>query len=510
MGEITKFADVERTTPSESIAEGKVTGVADERARQLAQLPDPDEGKSDEERAEIDRKLVRKIDLWLIPWLSLLYLLSFLDRTNIGNARLAGLEPDLNMTGANYNMALSIFFISYAAFEPTTNALLKSVTPRVFFTAIVVIWGTIMTLMGLVTNYHGLLAARFFLGIAEAGLFPGVSYYLSYWYKSSEVGLRIAVFFSAAALAGSFGGLLAAAIAKMDGIGGKAGWAWIFILEGAVTVFFGLLCWRMVFNWPATARFLSEEDRIRVQRRIISDRQGATADHFDRRHIWAALRDWQSYGYMCLNAGSLTPIYAFSLFLPTILRGMGHQGTTAQLLSVPPYALASMTTVAVGYIADRTRQRGLMSMICAVVGMTGFAMMLGSNTPSVKYVGTFLGAAGVYPTCPNTLSWTVNNTEGPIKRGIVVGLVVGWANLNGIVASNIYLVREAPRFWTGHGVVLGYQFFFLFCASAVMHICLKTTNKRRREGKMDAQWEAMSQDERYIAGDKRPDFVYVT
>lgn len=135
---------------------------------------------------------MRKVDAWLIPWLCLLYLLSFLDRTNIGmlaintkdllhllttstgNARLAGMEDDLGMGGHDYNNTLTIFFISYALAEPITNVLLKRLTPRIFFTGIILLWGLIMTLMGLVTNYSGLLACRWFLGLAEAGLFPGV------------------------------------------------------------------------------------------------------------------------------------------------------------------------------------------------------------------------------------------------------------------------------------------------------------------------------------------------
>lgn len=116
-----------------------------------------------------------KVDRWLIPWLCLLYLLSFLDRTNIGNARLAGMEADLGMINHDYNNALTIFFISYALAEPVTNVLLKRMTPRIFFTAIILLWGLIMTLMGLVTNYSGLLACRWFLGLAEAGLFPGMA-----------------------------------------------------------------------------------------------------------------------------------------------------------------------------------------------------------------------------------------------------------------------------------------------------------------------------------------------
>jgi MFS family permease len=122
---------------------------------------------------------LRKIDLWLVPWLSLLYLLSFLDRTNIGNAKTAKLEKGIGMVGRDYNNALTIFFISYAGAEPVTNILLKRYSPRVFFTSIIIAWGTIMTVMGCVENQAGLLACRWFLGLTEAGLFPGVNYYLS-------------------------------------------------------------------------------------------------------------------------------------------------------------------------------------------------------------------------------------------------------------------------------------------------------------------------------------------
>lgn len=142
------------------------------------------------------------------------------------------------MTGGQYNAALSIFFVSYALFEPITNILLKRMRPRVFLTGTMVLWGIVMTCMGLVHNFSGLAAARFFLGVAEAGLFPGVNYYLSCWYKREEFGKRAAIFFSAAALAGSFGGLLAAAIAKMKGVGGKAGWSWIFVCQNVKEMLF--------------------------------------------------------------------------------------------------------------------------------------------------------------------------------------------------------------------------------------------------------------------------------
>jgi hypothetical protein len=220
-----------------------------------------------------------------------------------------------------------------------------------------------------------------------------VNYYLSCWYKRSELGFRAALFFSAAALAGSFGGLLAAAIALMDGIGGINGWAWIFIIEvsehtksqqgrafanteqGLATMFVGGFCWWMVFDWPGTARFLSPEDRIRVRRRLAADNQSNAAEEYDRRHIYAALKDWKCWGFAVIYMGCLMPLYAFSLFLPTILAGMGYAGTRAQLLSVPPYAVAATVTILVGWLGDRTRQRGILNMIVVSIGIVGFVMV---------------------------------------------------------------------------------------------------------------------------------------
>ena len=256
--------------------------------------------------------------------------------------------------------SLTIFFVSYALAEPATNVLLKRFTPRVFFTAIILTWGLCMTFMGLVHNKQGLYAARWFLGLTEAGLYPvrwstrfpvftdnfqGVNYYLSCWYKRSELGLRAATFFSAAALAGSFGGLLAAAIAKMNGVAGKGGWAWIFIIEGKLsqllslsanisgvaTIIVSLFCWWMVFDWPDTARFLTPDERIRVRRRLAEDKQASTDEQYDRRHIFSALKDWKTWLYAFTYMGTLCPLYSFSLFLPTIVAGMGYKGTQAQV-----------------------------------------------------------------------------------------------------------------------------------------------------------------------------------
>lgn len=146
----------------------------------------------------------------------------------------------------------------------------------------------------------------------------GCNFYLSCWYKRSEFGVRSAIFFSAAAIAGSFGGLLAAAITQMHGVGGKAGWAWIFILEGLVTIIVGVISIWMVHDFPDQATFLSEEDRLRVYHRLKADQQ-ASAEHesFSWAYVMASLRDWKTYTGCLIYMGAGGGLYGFSIFLPT-------------------------------------------------------------------------------------------------------------------------------------------------------------------------------------------------
>lgn len=366
-----------------------------------------------------------------------------------------------------------------------------------------------MVLMGIVKNFSGLAATRFFLGVFEAGLFPGVNYLLSCWYKRSEFGIRAAIFFSAAALAGSFGGLLAAAILQMRGIGGLPGWAWIFILEGIVTVVVGVISYWLVYDFPDEATFLSKDDRARVLQRLKLDGQ-ASANHetFKMEFFWAAVKDWKTWAFAVIYMGADGALYAFSLFLPSIISGLGYNGTTANLLSVPPYAGAAIMTIFIGWYADRSGKRGLCNIGVSLLGIAGFCMLIGSQNNAVKYAGTFLGALGIYPTIANTISWCANNTEGVYKRGVVLGIVIGWGNLQGVMSSNVYLPQDSPHYYLGHGVVLAYLSLFLFGGSTVTHLLLKAENKKRLAGKRDHWIEGKTESEIRALGDLRPDFLY--
>jgi MFS family permease len=195
-----------------------------------------------------ESKLMRKIDFRVIPFLIILYLLAFLDRVNIANAKSFSLAQDLSLDGVKYNTVLTVFFIPYVVFEIPSNIFLKRFSPRIWLSTLVIGFGLVSIFQGLTQNYSGIIATRFFLGLFECGMFPGCFYLISMWYKREEAQKRYSLFFSSTTLAGAFGGLLASAIGKMDGLRGYHGWRWIFILEGVLTTVVGIL---FLFTFPS-------------------------------------------------------------------------------------------------------------------------------------------------------------------------------------------------------------------------------------------------------------------
>ncbi|KAK0660828.1 major facilitator superfamily domain-containing protein [Cercophora samala] len=472
---------------------------------------DPDVGLSAAERAAVDRKLVRRLDLALLPWLCFLYLLAFLDRTNIGNAKIDNMTNEVVMSNLGYSATLMIFFVAYASFEAVANVLLKRMRPSIFLPLIMIGWGTCMTAMGFVQNWSGLMATRFFLGMFESGLYPGVNYFISCWYRRDEFALRAALFFSFAALAGSFGGLLAAAIQKMDGIGGLAGWRWIFILEGVLTIVVAIASFWMVQDFPDTAKFLSEADRERVLLRLDRDKQSsAHHEKFKMLYVRQALKDKKTWLAMAVFMGPIMPLYSLSLFLPTIISNLSFTDPSQiiknQLLSVPPYAVAALVTITVGVLSDRHRKRGVYNMGLAGVGVFGFILLAASSNPIVQYLGSFFGAVGIYASIPLTIAWVANNTEGSYKRGIVLGLVIGWGNLNGLVSCNIWF--GAPRFLAGHITVIVYLALFLGLGSYMFRRYLYFQNVDRKQGVLDYRLTGLTKVEITDLGDANPEFLY--
>ncbi|KAI0409478.1 major facilitator superfamily domain-containing protein [Xylaria palmicola] len=465
-----------------------------------------------------EKKILRKMDLRLIPMLALLYLLSFLDRGNIGNAKIEGLQEDLKMSNDQYNLSLTVFYFGYAAFEVPSNLLLKRLRPSRWLPTIMVAWGTVMTLMGIVRNFQGLLSTRLFLGVAEAGLYPGCAYYLTMWYCRREIQLRQAMFFSAASVAGAFSGLLAFAIAKLDGLGGLEGWRWIFILEGLATVVVAFAAFFLLHDFPETATFLTEEERafviyrLKYQGQTEDKNEGnmrvAQADEFDWKYVRAAFTDWQIWVNIFVYWGIVCPLYGISLFLPTIIKNLGYVSSTAQLLTVPIYITAAILAVAVAYFSDRVGKRSPFVIGCMLAILVGFILAISSTNAGAIYAGVFIATAGIYSSFAGNIAWLSNNLAGGYKRSAGMAIQIGIGNLGGAFASNFYRQKDAPRYILGHALELGFTSVGLI-AAFILVLNYMRINKKRAKIVREGGHNLFTPEELSVQGDRAVTYRYV-
>ncbi|KAB8227124.1 putative MFS nicotinic acid transporter Tna1 [Aspergillus alliaceus] len=482
---------------------------------------------------EMENQVLRKMDLRIIPMLAILYLLAFLDRGNIGNAKIEGLLDDLHMTGPQYSWCLTVFFFTYCAFELPSNLVLKKLKPSRWLPFLMVAWGIVMTLMGIVQNYAGLLTARIFLGVAgediamsylwdpraaktnnvyflEAGLYPGAAYYITLWYPRHRAQYRQAMFFSAASIAGAFSGVLAYAIAKMDGVGGYAGWRWIFILEGLLTVVVACFAPFAIHDFPETAKFLTDEERKYVIHMLRTQSTGGAAaesSEFRMQYVIDALLDWQIYVSLFVYWGITCPLYGISFFLPSIIKDLGYTSSTAQLLTVPIYITAAVVAVVAAWLSDRRKQRSPFILFFMGLIAIGFIIVLastGRGVPGVVYFGVFVSVVGIYPAFPGNITWLSANLAGDYKRASGMAIQIGLGNLAGAMASNFYRAQDAPNYILGHALELGFCVVGMI-AVVILRLSYQMVNKKR--DRMDVS--AYDEVEMEKMGDRSPMFRYM-
>ncbi|KAK7048382.1 MFS general substrate transporter [Favolaschia claudopus] len=426
-----------------------------------------------------DKQLLRKLDLRLLPILTLLYLLSFLDRTNIGNAKIIGLTTDLHVAPPQYNTALALYFVAYVIFEVPANIILKRFDPQLWLPTLTLVWGIVSICQGLVRNQAGLFGIRFLLGATEAGLFPGVIYVFSVYYRRHERSWRVAIFFGGAALAGAFGGILAFGIGKMDGVGGRKGWEWIFILEGVLTVAVSLLAYFIVPTWSHRATFLTDSERARLLARLKFDSDAAVEEKFEWSYVLQAVQDHLVWAYALLFHGYAFVLYSLSLFLPTIIAGLGFSSWQAQLLTIPPNALASLSIWFTVWLSSRFNLRAPFIIGAAFVAILGYIILLAGPTPGAQYVGVHFAAAGVYTGNALLLSWPGENVSGQTKRAIAVAMQITIGDLGAIAGVLIYRPEfSAHRFRKPHIIAIGY-ISFAVAVTIYLWVSMSRENKRR-------------------------------
>ncbi|CAE7074268.1 unnamed protein product [Rhizoctonia solani] len=435
---------------------------------------------SESRRSEFEtlhRRATLKIDLIVIPILTMFYLLSFLDRANIGNARVAGLQKDLHMTNKQYSTVLTITYVPYIVCELPSNLLLKKLGPHRLLPGIVFAWGLVTAFQGLVHNYSGLIATRFFLGLCEGGLLPGLVLYMSYFYRRDQLQLRVALLFSATSLAGAFSGLLAAAIVNLDGRHGRPGWAWIFILEGVFTSLFGIFAFFVMPSSPRKVLGLSDAETEAINEMLRLDGNDGTGhEPFSWSSVLSAFKAPQVL-LLCIPLFfSGVTLFGLAFFAPTIVNSLGYSPIRTQLMTVPPYAVSFVVSLALAYTSDRYKLRGPVLFVTGVIATAGYAIYLSTTNKHALYGSLFLQIPGVYASAPTLSAWMANNAQPYYKRATAVAIAFVFSNLGGIVSTWIF--PDPPRFTTA--TRLNLAFAVGLCVFAVIiDLYLIAQNRRK-------------------------------
>jgi len=398
------------------------------------------------EPTDFEAATYRTITWRLLPFLFFCYVLAYLDRVNVGFARLQ-MQADLGLSDTAYGIGAGVFFIGYFFFEVPSNLLLRRVGARIWIARIMIVWGLVSSAMMFTSSQTSFYALRFLLGVAEAGFFPGIILYLTFWYARAHRARMVALFMTAIALAGVLGGPVSGWIMeRMGGVAGLRNWEWLYLLEGIPSVLVGLLVLACLDDGPEGASWLTADQKALVARRLAEEEAVKAADGAYA-HIGEVFRTPMVWVLSLIYFGSVMGNYGVTFWLPqiiseTITRQPWHIG----LVSMIPWGVAAITAVVVGAHSDRTQERRWHIAASAAVAAVAFAL---SGLPGLSgWTGlAFLTVATAGMLCTMATFWALPTA---VLSGPAAAAGIAWinsiGNLSGYVSPFVIgAIRDATR-----------------------------------------------------------------
>ncbi|KAI6044007.1 major facilitator superfamily domain-containing protein [Pisolithus marmoratus] len=453
--------------------------------------------------AEEEKRLVRKLDRAILPITCLLYLLAYLDRSNLGNARLQGLPQEIlngDPSGLLYEWVFSAFYFSYASHpsflilcQVPGTVLSKLFHPSYWIATMAIGWGICSTLQ----------ASAFNLGVFEAGFGPAIPLYFSLFYTKNELGLRLGYWFGFAAIAGAFGGLIAFGVQLIHfGPNNESDWKLLFLIEGIPAIILGIVTWFALPNRPESTRLFNEREREVALERGARGTKADTGLVINKKHVIAALTDWRIFACGTIYFGLNCALASISAFLPTIIKTFGYTNALAQLLTVPPYVVGAVVLCMTAYATDRLQSRGL-----AIASSCYLLVVLVPSNMHVRYFAVFLITSGTYTAIGVIIAWFAHNLGSETKKAAGIPLFMAIGQCGSVLGANIYPTSDGPRYLRGFTITCTLMAWATVCAT-ILYVSYKRDNKRRDElyGKPDPDATVDTSE----LADKVSDFDYLT
>ncbi|OMH78614.1 putative transporter [Zancudomyces culisetae] len=413
------------------------------------------------------KRYLRKVDLMIMPLYCVLYWLAVMDRNNLGNANIEGFSVALNLKSGEFNWVASVLFITYVACEIPSTLLLQKIGTRLWLPLITIFWGASCILMGFVTNFTTAMIVRLLLGAFESGFAPGFIFYTTFWYPNAQRLKRISIFFSAGMFSGIFAGPIALGLTKIGG--SLRPYQYIFVVEGALTIFIGFISYFIVENYPETSKRILDGELSAAKKLFNEDQKEMSQKKNITVKNLSALLDARLWVLGIIFAIGVIGGFTQAIFGPKVIKEMGYTNAQAQVFASIPSACGFLGQLLPAIIPNYAKKVRI-----------GYILILHYFTTAALYIGlVFAGAPGLKlallalanfalsPTMPLVSYWMTNNTYEEDKKSVGSAMTIMLGGLASFVGSQIYRDSDAPLYKMGHGIVAG-----MFVVGGVMTICL--------------------------------------
>ncbi|KAL4862827.1 hypothetical protein BDV12DRAFT_202688 [Aspergillus spectabilis] len=393
---------------------------------------------------DAEKKLVRKVDLLLLPIMLFAYMLAFLDKQALSHTSIMGIREDLHLVGSQYSWSSSIFYFGYLFFTPIASMLLVKFPLGKYLATNFIIWAVILACHAATTNFAGLMVTRFFLGATEASISPGFSLITSLWYRSSEQPLRHGIWFCGNSISLIFGNLIAVGIWQIDS--SIKPWQWLFVIFGLVTFLWGILMLFRLPDSPENASFLTEEERVIALARLKSNKAGYKSNRINRDQIIEAFVDPKTYLLAVYILANNIPNGGFTTFSGLILQGFGYNTFHTLLLGIPGGVVVFILVLSSSIIASKVRNsRLIVSVVMTVLSVIGTALVYSTSANASRYIGLILMAA-YSAAMPVSMAMISSNIGGFTKRSTVNAIFFIMYCVGNVIGPQLFFESEAPRY----------------------------------------------------------------
>ncbi|KAI0852649.1 MFS transporter [Daldinia vernicosa] len=457
--------------------------VTDEVSLERANVKTDDFGGNiDSDVAE--KRLVRKLDLYIlpVPWFMLFF--NFLDRSTIVNGKLDGLDKQLHMKGYQYNTCVAIFSVGYIAGQVPSNIIINRVRPSYFMAGFMTAWSITTLCTFLVRDYKTMLVARLVLGIVESPFLPGMLYMLSIFYTRKEIATRISIFHTGQMAASAFSGLIAAPIfTKLGGVCGLAGWQWLYIIQGSFSTVVAIVGFFFLPDSPLKHRWLTPEERQLAHDRIIKDttekREGTTSVMKGFKEAVLDYRTW----LLCLAYNFDISSHGFRSFLPTVVKNLGLDRTMALVLTCPPYIIGALVSIIVSWSSGRFDERTWHITLSNAVGIIGYAISMATLNTAARYAGIMLFVGASYGMNNIILGWASSILgQSDEKRAVAIAMCTMSGDIGSVYTPYLWPDSDAPQFIKAMSASIGFSTGVIICAWLLRTMLMRTNKRIRQDG----------------------------